>query len=349
VAHHWSSQAAKVMRPSVGSTQAPQHTAGFVLSYQEAQDLVRRNERNAKVIHPYLIGQELTGNGVPTRFIIDIPAEDNLTARSMAPDAYERVRRMVLPDREELVRREAERNRRLLEADPGARPNWERRDFMTHWWQLWRRRGEMVNALTALSRYIALSRVAVWTRQSVYAFVSPDIRPGDALQVFAFDDDYSFGILHSTYHRAYFEERCSKMRVDLRYTPNTVFDSFPWPQAPTTETVEAVVDVVTRLIAFRDERLADGITLGQQYKSLRDPGRSRLRQLQEELDRTVAAVYGFKPAEDPLAQLLALNESIAQEEADGITRPRGPGNAGLANTKRTTSMIEPLQLVVVSS
>ena len=26
---------------------------------------------------------------------------------------------------------------------------------------------------------------------------------------------YSMGILHSTYHRRYFEERCSKMRVDL--------------------------------------------------------------------------------------------------------------------------------------
>jgi hypothetical protein len=57
----------------------------------------------------------------------------------------------------------------------------------------------------------------------------PQCPTSDSLQVFAFDDDYSFGILHSTYHRAYFEERCSKMRVDLRYTPNTVFDTFPWP------------------------------------------------------------------------------------------------------------------------
>ena len=95
----------------------------------------------------------------------------------------------------------------------------------------------MVNALSALSRYIVLSRVAVVTRQSVYAFVSPEIRPADALQVFAFEDDYSFGVLHSTHHRSYFEERCSKMKVDLRYTPKTVWDTYPWPQAPTTEAV----------------------------------------------------------------------------------------------------------------
>jgi hypothetical protein len=183
--------------------------------------------------------------------------------------------------------------------------------------------------------------VAVWTRQSVYAYVSPAIRPGDALQVFAFDDDYSFGILHSTYHRAYFEERASKMRVDLRYTPRTVFDSFPWPQAPSEQAVERVVEVVERLIKFRDERLAEGITLGQQYDSLNDPGRNPLRDLQAELDDAVADVYGFDSEEDPLAQLLALNESMAQEEHERLIQPRGPGNAGLINTKRTTSMIQP--------
>lgn len=170
--------------------------------------------------------------------------------------------------------------------------------------------------------------------------MAPDIHPGDALTVFAFEDDYSFGILHSSYHRTYFEERCSKMRVDLRYTSRTVFDTYPWPQAPTEEAVGMVVDVVERIIKLRNDRLAAGINLEAQYKSLRDPGRNALRDLQDELDKAVAVAYGFSADDDVLAQLLALNLSIAEQEKDGLTQPRRPGNEGLADTKRTSSRIE---------
>jgi len=41
-------------------------------------------------------------------------------------------------------------------------------------------------------------------------------------------------------HRRWFEERCSTMRVDLRYTSSTVFDTFPWPQAPTASTAGTI-------------------------------------------------------------------------------------------------------------
>jgi hypothetical protein len=106
-----------------------------------------------------------------------------------------------------------------------------------------------------------------------------------------------------------------------------------------------VVGVVERLIGFRDDRLADGITLEQQYNSLRDPGRNPLRKLQEELDAAVAVAYGFSPDDDALAQLLALNRSIAEQEKDGLTEPRRPGNEGLPGTKKTESRIEaPLKL-----
>ena len=239
-----------------------------------------------------------------------------MAAAARAPHAYEHVKLHVLPDREETVRKEAKRTENSR-SGPGTRLNWERRDFMVKWWQLWRRREDMLDAISGLSRYIALSRVAVWTRPSIYAFVSPDIWPGDALTVFAFEDDYSFGILHSSYHRAYFEERCSKMRVDLRYTSRTVWDTFPWPQAPTDETAGFVASAAEALLNFRDERLADGITLEAQYNSLRDPGRNPLRNLQEELDEAVAAAYGFSRDDDVLAQLLALNLSIAEQEQEG--------------------------------
>jgi hypothetical protein len=205
--------------------QTPQHTKGFVLKTEGAQALVAEDPKSAVVIHPYLNGNDITKTGAPSRFVIDIDADDAMAAAAQAPAAYEYVKQHVLPDRQETVRKEAERNRKLREADPDATLNWERRDFMDTWWQLWRRRADMLQAIGGLSRYVALSRHAILGRPSIYAFVAPDIHPGDALTVFALEDDYSFGILHSSWHRAYFEERCSKMRVDPRYTSRTVWDA----------------------------------------------------------------------------------------------------------------------------
>lgn len=312
---------------------------GFVLEPEQAAEIVARDPASAEVIHPYLIGQELNDAGLPTRYLIDIPADD-LTAAQRWSGALDWVRQHVLPDRERAAEEERVGNEAALERNAQARVNWHHRNFLRRWWQLSYRRADLLEAIADLPRYIALSRVAVETRQSVYAFVSPEIRPGDALQVFAFSDDYSLGILHSSYHRAWFEERCSTLRRDLRYTANTVFDSFPWPQAPTEETAGQVVDATVELLTFREEQLAAGIPLGQQYNTLRDPGQNRLRDLHDRLDEAVRAAYGFSDDEDRLAQLLALNESIAEEETEGITQPRPPGNQGLDGTERTTSMIQ---------
>lgn len=105
------------------------------------------------------------------------------------------------------------------------------------------------------------------------------------------------------------------MRVDLRYTSRTVFDTYPWPQAPSNEAVELIVDVVRRLIELRDDRLSQGNSLEAQHKSLKDPGKNQLRTLQEELYRAVTEAYGFTEDDDALAQLLALNHSIAEQES----------------------------------
>jgi hypothetical protein len=101
-----------------------------------------------------------------------------------------------------------------------------------------------------------------------------------------------------------------------------------------------VTDVAARIVALRDERLGEGISLEQQYSLLRDPGRNALRDLEDELDRAAADAYGFEPAEDPLAQPWALNESIALQERSGLTESRGPWNAGLSRTMLPTSRIE---------
>jgi len=57
--------------------------------------------------------------------------------------------------------------------------------------------------------------------------------------VFAFDDDYSMGVLTSRMHGEWARAQSSTLRIDVRYTPTTAFETFPWP-SPTPEQREAI-------------------------------------------------------------------------------------------------------------
>jgi len=50
------------------------------------------------------------------------------------------------------------------------------------------------------------------------------------VNVFAFEDDFSMGILLSTIHHEWARAQSSTLRIDIRYTPTTAFETFPWPQ-----------------------------------------------------------------------------------------------------------------------
>jgi hypothetical protein len=179
----------------------------------------------------------------------------------------------------------------------------------------------MVVAVEACKRFIALTITASWERPSVYSFVDSYIRPAASLQVFAFDDNYSFGILSSGLHRLWFEARCSRLGTGLRYTPTTVFDSFPWPQSPTANQIRAIQEIVEELVKLRSRNLGTGMSLARQYDTLREPGNSQLRNLHADLDAAVLNAYDFSTDEDLLTQLLALNLDIAAEPQHA----RGPG------------------------
>ena len=71
------------------------------------------------------------------------------------------------------------------------------------------------------------------------------------------------------------------------------------------------------------------MTLAQQYDTLRQPGKSKLRDLHAQLDKAVMDAYGFSADDDVLAQLLALNQDIAADPATA----RGPGAAGLTGAR----------------
>lgn len=296
---------------------------GFLLSAQEAQEAIAVDPRNADVLFPYLIANELVGTktSLPTRYVIDFYPRDMLDAQNYKM-LFKRVRERVLPDRQEAAQKEDERNKEALKANPNARINNHHANFLKTWWQLSYPRRDMIGSIVNLSRYIVCGRV---TARPIFEFVSSEIRPNDALMVFPYEDDYSFGILQSGIHWVWFFNRCSTLKGDPRYTSNTVFDSFPWPQSPPLNAVKKVGAAAVELRELRRRlKKRHGMSFRELYRALELPGASPLKDAQAKLDKAVRDAYGMKKSDDPLTFLLALNQSVANQE-DAGKKVTGPG------------------------
>ncbi|HRQ72690.1 MAG TPA: hypothetical protein PLU35_06655 [Phycisphaerales bacterium] len=199
-----------------------------------------------------------------------------------------------------------------------------RAEHLERWWQFWNVRKDMRAALRRLPRYIACSQV---TKRPVFAFISRDICPDATLQVFAFADDYSFGILSAAPHWEWFKANCSKLTERFRYTRKSVWDTFPWPQSPTKKQVLAVAEAGREIRRIRAEvlpTLKGG--LRALYRTLELPGRSELKDAHAALDAAVLDAYAFAPAADLLTQLLNLNLTLAAalDRGDPATAPGIP-------------------------
>jgi hypothetical protein len=228
----------------------------------------------------------------------------------------------VLPDREKAAAEEKSRNDEALKANPNARLNHHHANFLRKWWWLSYPRGELIKKINSISRYVACSRV---TNRPVFEFVSSTIHPNDSLQVFSVEDDYSFGILQSNFHWMWFKGKCSTLTERYRYTSDTVFDTFPWPQNCLEKNVKEIAEASVKLRKFRHKILSgNNWSLRDLYRSLETPGTNPLQDMQSHLDSAVREAYGMNKDADPLEFLLNLNLKIADDESKG-KKIVGPG------------------------
>jgi hypothetical protein len=304
-------------------------TAGVIKAFRigpsEARKLSRQNPKAASVIHPFLGGDEMLKKVSINDWIVDLPDKAADTAWQAYPAVMKYLESTVLPVRDEARTKEILRNEIALAANPKAKVNRHHQGFYDRWWTLSWRREEYLAATSALDRYLAISGVASENRIPVVAFISGKFHVSNSMFAFPFADDYSLGILQSNVHETWFRERCSTLETRLRYTSQTVFDSFPWPQDPTQSQVDRVVRAAVAVNEYRGRAFKNGYSLVQQYDVLRTPGKSELRDLHAELDGAVLDAYNFDQDVDLLVQILELNLLLAQREQNGeVVTPPGP-------------------------
>ena len=289
---------------------------GFLVPREEAEAMLAAEPRHADVLHPFLTADELLGtaDSLPERYVIDFGSRDLLASKAYK-QAFDRVQRTVLPDREAAAVEEAQRSHEARDGNANARVNRHHANFLAQWWQLSYRRGELMGRLATLPRYVVCGQV---TKRPIFEFVDHRIHPNAALMVFPFADDYSFGILQSSAHWEWFVARCSTLKGDFRYTSNTVWDTFPWPQDPDPKLVAAVGAAAVRLRDLRwSLRIAHKLSLRDLYRSAEQPGKHPLKDAHASLDAAVRKVYGFSAKADLLQSIFALNVAVAERESTG--------------------------------
>lgn len=291
----------------------------FLLSESQRSAIVSKDKRSVKIIHPYLNGVNALTNTVLNRYVLDFESMDQLQAATYQ-GAFNWVKTHVLPDRMKKAQKGKDK-------DGNLRPH--HKAFLAKWWQLSFGRPEMLSVIKPLPRYLACAYV---TKRPIFMFVSSRVRPSNLIQVFGFDDDYSFGVLQSNVHWLWFITKCGKLTERFRYSAESVFDTFPWPQSPASGDVKAVAEAARQLRAVRQVALKNMKGgLRALYRTMELPGKNPLRDAQANLDAAVLRAFGFSAKKDILQQLLELNGEVAERInlAHPVTAPGIP--AGYPN------------------
>lgn len=290
---------------------------GFLLDAETARYMIKQNPKNKEVLKPYLIGAELVGkkNSLPERYVIDF-SQMPLPEAKKYKELFAIIENKVKPEREARAEEQRMENEKALADNSKAKINRHHIGFYNKWWQLGYGREDLLEKIAPLKRYIACSRVS---KRGIFEFICADIAPNDSLMAFTFEDDYSFGILQSKYHWEWWKAKCSTLKGDYRYTADTVWDTFPFPQKPTQKKIEAVAQASVALRQGRRDFMQKyDYTLRDLYRAMEEDATNPIHKLQNALDKAVGEAYGFAGKADVLTDLLALNLEVARNEANGI-------------------------------
>lgn len=272
---------------------------GFVLSPEEAQQMLDADPKNADVIFPYLDGDDLKTVPAqrPTRWVINF--WDWTEERAQEYELpWQRLEERVKPERQRLN----ERGEFVL-----------RKPLPERWWQFGEKRPGLYHAIghgrhfdqhpadwnaqtRPLEHVLVAGRVGKYFNPSV---VLNDVIFHEKCVVFAVADAYAYAaIFNSSPVDAWVWKQSSRMKLDLNFSPSDAVETFPL----LADSDIARFDQIGRdYLRSRHEVMTDpanpiGLTrLYNRFHNAGDDDRriERLREQHRELDATVMRTYGW--------------------------------------------------------
>jgi hypothetical protein len=260
-------------------------------------ELLRVRPENSEVIRPYMSGEDLNNSpGLDAvRYVIDF-ADRSLEEAGRWPELLTIVREKVKPERQRKA------------PDLASWP----------WWQFWRTRRELREAVQGLSRMLVTAQTG---NAQAFAFLSPRIVCSHSVVVFPFSDSSCFAILQSQAHLSWASLLGPSLKDDRRYAPSDCFETFPFPLGWRTD--EALRDIGQRCYELRADvmlRRQEGLTqLYNRFHDRDEDGRDIvvLRGLHEAMDQAVLDSYGWTDVK-PRCQFILDYES---DDDDGPGKP----------------------------
>ncbi len=266
--------------------------------------------RGKPIVRPVATGDDLLRSrlSIDPDYCIDLrAAKTENEAKALGGAAFDHLRKHVYPSIKE-------------RAESGASTD-HYKSWLSYWWKPHWGREEFFNAISSWSRILVCPKVS---SRSAFAFISTGFVPNDTMKLFAFDDDYSFGIIQSQAHWLWVIAKGGKVTERIRYT-NDVWTTFPWPQEVSEEAVVRVAAAGRELRATRDRLMtANRWTLRALYQAAEVEGSHPLKDAQRALDEAVAEAYGIPSDQELTEFLLELNHCLVEDEAAGRAIA-GPG------------------------
>ncbi|MGW6715512.1 Eco57I restriction-modification methylase domain-containing protein [Streptomyces globisporus] len=254
---------------------------GFTLESSEARSWLAEDARNGDVLFPYLGGQEV--NSTPDhgtgRWIINFQ-DWSLEQAQQYSKAFGKVLRDVKPD---------------CEGKGAVYPG-----LMERWWQYWRPRIELMQALDSLDRCIVIARVS---KVVMPVMVATGQVFSEQLVVVTSADPALFAVLSSTLHYWWALNCSSTMKGDLRYSATDILDTLVLPRF-----TRRLCSAGSDLDEYRKKvLLARSAGITEVYNLVHDPECQdedivKLRRIHEEVDWATVEGYGWHDLLDDSGQ-----------------------------------------------
>jgi len=182
---------------------------------------------NSDVLRPRLTARDILQRQV-VGWIIDFGCEATIAEASRYEEPWKYVESHVKP------RREGNRRTRLAK----------------EWWIHGEARPGLRKSLLGLKRFIVTPEVS---KHRIFVWLESVFLADHQTRAFASDQDYFFGILHSSLHEYWARSQGTQLREresGFRYTPTTCFETFPFP-TPTDAQRDAIAQAAKELDMLR--------------------------------------------------------------------------------------------------